>query len=115
VIIEISTDCEPIPNIIILYSLLSNNFSESHYLTKFLTDVPIFTFAAMYSFSLGYYAICQAPKYRRNMLIYKITQSLLVIAWFIFSIIRAGPFDGWTKIRVLSECNLGFSIFLAVV
>ena len=40
---------------------------------------------------------------------------ILIIAWFVFSIIRAGPFDGWTKIGVLSECNLGFSIFLAVV
>jgi len=69
----------------------------------------------MYSFSLGYYGICQAPNYRRKMLMYKITQAILIIAWFIFSIIRAGPFDGWTKISVLSECGLGFSIFLAVV
>ena len=28
---------------------------------------------------------------------------------------KAGPFDGWIKINVLSQCNLGFSIFLAVV
>lgn len=32
-----------------------------------------------------------------------------------FSILNAGPFDGWAKISILSDCNLGFSIFLAVV
>jgi hypothetical protein len=35
--------------------------------------------------------------------------------WFVFSIIGAGPFDGWAKFGALSECNLGFSIFLGVV
>eukprot|EP00347_Sterkiella_histriomuscorum_P001124 403373235 len=100
VIIEIATDCEAIPNIIILYSLL---------------NVPIFTFCALFSFSQGYYAICQGPGHKRKFCFYQITQVILVIAWFVFSIIKAGPFDGWTKIGVLSECNLGFSIFLAVV
>ncbi|CDW72508.1 UNKNOWN [Stylonychia lemnae] len=80
-----------------------------------LNHVPIFSFASIYSFSAGYYAICQAPSHSRKLLIYRITQVILIIAWFIFSIIRAGPFDGWTKISVLSECNLGFSIFLAVL
>ena len=37
------------------------------------------------------------------------------MCWFVFSIIGAGPFDGWTKIGTLASCNLGFSIFLAVV
>ena len=35
--------------------------------------------------------------------------------WFVFSIIGAGPFDGWTKFGALSQCGLGFSIFLGVV
>lgn len=155
VIIEIAVDCEQIPNIIILYSILGKCNKEIYtvyVITKinicfsclFLThltiknnenlnliiiitpvykyinkinyvDVPIFTFCAMYSFSLGYYAICQGPGHRRKYLFYRITQVILIIAWFVFSIIKAGPFDGWTKIHVLSECNLGFSIFLAVV
>jgi len=100
VIIEISVNCNQIPKIIILYSLL---------------NVPIFTCAAIYSFSCGYYAICQGPNHKRQLLIYRISQSILMIFWLIFSIMKAGPFDGWIKIKVLSQCNLGFSIFLAVV
>lgn len=77
--------------------------------------MPIFTFVALYSFSCGYYAICQGPNHRRQYLFYRISQVILIIAWFIFAILKAGPFDGWAKISVLSECDLGFSIFLAVV
>lgn len=41
---------------------------------------------------------------------------ILCIAYFIFSIVGgSSPFDGWIKFKPLSECNLGFSIFLAVV
>lgn len=99
VIIEIATDCDPIPDLIVLYAIL---------------NVPIFTFVSVYSFSCGYYAICQGPNHSRQFLLYRISQTILILAWFVFTIIKAGPFDGWTKIPVLSECNLGFSIFLAV-
>ncbi len=78
-------------------------------------DIPIFTFAAMLSFYHGYYAICQGPNHKRKLLIYQITQGLLCAAWFVFSILNAGPFDGWAKISILSDCGLGFSIFLAVL
>lgn len=143
VIIEIAVDCDPIPNIIVLYSILSKyhriskiraiaqtimrlKFYDSHlnfyfYPWNFTNlfyssiDVPIFTFCALFSFSQGYYAICQGPSHGRKYLFYRITQVILIIAWFVFSIISAGPFDGWTKIGTLKECNLGFSIFLAVV
>ena len=69
----------------------------------------------MLSFYNGYYAICQGPGHKRKLLVYQITQGLLCAAWFVFSILSAGPFDGWTKIKVLSECNLKFSIFLSVL
>jgi hypothetical protein len=100
VIIEVATDCDPIPNIIVLYSVL---------------NIGIFTFASILSFSCGYYALCLGPGHKKKIWIYKITQGLLCTAWFVFSIIPAGPFDGWVKIKVLSECSLWFSIFLAVV
>ena len=35
--------------------------------------------------------------------------------WFVFSILGEGNLDGWTKIKALKQCNLGFSIFLSVV
>lgn len=69
----------------------------------------------MFSFSCGYYAICQGPGHKSKLLYYKISQAILCIFWFIFSIIEAGPFDGWAKINDLSDCNLGFNIFLAVL
>jgi hypothetical protein len=47
--------------------------------------------------------------------VYRIFQAILSILWFIFSILGAGPFDGWAKFGALSECGLGFSIFLGVI
>ena len=76
----------------------------------------ILSFAAMASFTNGYYALCQGPSHRRRYLVYRVSQSLLCLAWFIFSIVGGNsPFDGWTKFKPLSECNLGFSIFLGVM
>lgn len=76
----------------------------------------ILSFAAMFSFTNGYYALCQAPSHSRRLLVYRISQFILVICWFVFSIVGGNsPFDGWAKFKALSECNLGFSIFLGVV
>ena len=75
----------------------------------------ILTFAAMASFSNGFQALCQGPSHGRRLWVYRITQALLCILWFVFSILGAGPFDGWAKFGALSSCNLGFSIFLGVV
>lgn len=69
----------------------------------------------MTSFTNGFYALCQGPSHYRRLWFFRITQPLWCIAWFIFSIIGAGPFDGWAKFGVLSHCHLGFSIFLGVV
>ena len=69
----------------------------------------------MASFSNGYYALCQGPNHDRRLWVYRITQGILCICWFIFSILGAGPFDGWAKFGSLSNCGLGFSIFLGVV
>lgn len=69
----------------------------------------------MFSFANGYYAIALGPKHERKIKIYRITQILLCILWFVFSIIGAGCFNGWVKIKTLSKCGLGFSIFLVVV
>lgn len=49
-------------------------------------------------------------------MVYRVSQAILCICWFIFSIVGGNsPFDGWTKFKPLSECNLGFSIFLGVM
>jgi hypothetical protein len=78
--------------------------------------VGIITFAAMFSFVQGYYAICQGPSHGRKLWLYRVSQVVLCIAYFVFSIVGgSSPFDGWVKFKVLSECGLGFSIFLAVV
>jgi len=37
----------------------------------------------------------------------------LCLLWFIFSILGAGAFNGWTKISVLS--GFGFCIFLSII
>jgi hypothetical protein len=48
--------------------------------------------------------------------VYRISQVILCICWFVFSIVGGNsPFDGWAKFKSLSQCNLGFSIFLGVV
>jgi hypothetical protein len=78
-------------------------------------DVGILTFAAMASFSNGFYALCQGPSHERRLWVFRISQGILCILWFIFSILGAGPFDGWVKFGSLSACNLGFSIFLGIV
>ena len=69
----------------------------------------------MCSFTNGFYALCQGPSHGRRLWVYRISQGVLCVCWFVFSIIGVGPFDGWAKIGALSRCNLGFSIFLAVV
>ena len=71
----------------------------------------------MASFNFGYQAICLAPNHDRKFMFYMVSQGILCILWFIFSIISAGSINGWTKIKVLSRtnCKMGFSIFLAVI
>ena len=66
-------------------------------------------------FSNGFYALCQGPSHYRRLWVYRIGQAVLSLLWFIFSIIGAGPFDGWAKFGALSECGLKFSIFLGVI
>jgi hypothetical protein len=79
-------------------------------------DVGILSSAAMCSFIFGFQALCQGPSHYRKLWAYRVSQAVLCLCWFIFSIVGgSSPFDGWTKFDVLSECNLGFSIFLGVM
>lgn len=82
---------------------------------NFFVDIFLFSFASLFSFSNGYYALCGGPSHGRRLRVYQITQVLLCILWFILSIVSAGNLDGWTKMGMLNECGLKFSMFLAVV
>ena len=78
-------------------------------------DFGIFIFAAMASFNFGYQAICLAPNHEKKFIFYMVSQGVLCAIWLVFAIISAGSINGWTKIKLLHSCKLGFSIFLCIV
>ena len=74
--------------------------------------------AAGFTFYKGYSGACKRPKDSSTIMWYCICQIILSIIWLVFSIIMAGSFDGWLRIRFLKGSNEGsgnFCIFLCVV
>jgi hypothetical protein len=83
-------------------------------------DVCIFNPLAALTFYRGYSAICRKEQLNpeRNVIVYRIAQGILCVLWLIFSFIRSGCFDGWTRITALNENGSGgakFCIFLVVI
>ena len=66
----------------------------------------------------GFAGACRRPVDVGSILWYRITQSILCVLWLVFSIIRAGAFNGWTRIALLNsygETAAKFCIFFAVL
>ena len=70
---------------------------------------------AFFTFYKGYYGLCQAPNAASCFRWFICAQITSVLFWTIFMFIGSGSFNGVAKMVTLSECGLGFSIFLAVV
>jgi len=66
----------------------------------------------------GYFAACKRPPESSVILRYRLAQAVLCTLWLIFSIMRAGCFNGWTRIATLKkykESAAKFCIFLTVL
>jgi len=70
---------------------------------------------AFFVFYKGYYALCLGNNHGSALKVYYVTQVIICVFFLIFIFIRSGPWNGFTKLPVLSECGLGFSVFLACV
>ncbi len=78
----------------------------------------IFIPAGGFTFYKGYTGVCKRPTDQSTITWYRACQGVLCVAWFIFSIIRAGCFDGWMRISFLNKFDDGaakFCIFLTVL
>ena len=98
------------PNIHILYSILSTLY--------LLVDFFIFSIIAGFTFYSGYYGACKRPVENTNIIWYKISQLVLCGFLLVFSIMRAGSFNGWARISKLNEIDeelAKFCIFLCVL
>ena len=51
----------------------------------------------------GYYGACKRPIENSIIVRYRICQGILCVLWIIFSIIRDGSFDGFTRIGMLND------------
>ena len=55
----------------------------------------------------------------KKLTAYRVCQAILCVFWLLWSIIRAGSFDGWARISLLSGADprgaAGFCIFLVVL
>eukprot|EP00826_Nyctotherus_ovalis_P009735 TRINITY_DN12575_c0_g1_i10.p2 TRINITY_DN12575_c0_g1~~TRINITY_DN12575_c0_g1_i10.p2 ORF type:complete len:127 (+),score=38.30 TRINITY_DN12575_c0_g1_i10:47-382(+) len=66
----------------------------------------------------GYAGACRRPVDARSVLWYRICQAIACVLWLVFSIVRAGPFNGWSRIGLLDdykESAARFCIFLTVL
>ena len=70
-------------------------------------------------FYVGYRATCGPQRGIGNeTLKYRVGQAVCSILWFIFSILRAGCFNGWMRIKPLMDEGSGgskFCIFLVIL
>ena len=80
-----------------------------------LSDIVIFVPLSMFVFWNGYYGLCRQPRVTNHLWRFRILQSALCVLWFVFSILSAGPFNGWAEISNLKAAGLYFSVFLSVV
>ena len=79
----------------------------------------IFTAAMGFVSFLGYTSICRRPVVFKKLILFRILQSILCVMWLIWSICRAGSFDGWLRITLLKRStpkgSARFCIFLAIL
>lgn len=70
---------------------------------------------AFFTFYKGYYAICKGPGHASALTIYYVSQTLQLILFLVFTIIKSACFNGFVKLVVLSRCGLKFSLVVGVV
>lgn len=105
-------NCEKIKGIFVLYAFLS----KFHYVVYwFVLDTVLWPMLAFYTFYKGYYTVCNGPNHELSSKIYYAAQIFQCVLFFIFTIIHSGAMNGFTKLPILNECDLGFSVFLSVV
>lgn len=75
-------------------------------------NMVIFPPVALFSFYRGYRAICFDRSY---ILLYYITQGILAILYFVFSIISAGAFNGWIQTGHLFGNRFIFQGILSII
>ena len=76
-----------------------------------IMNIIIFNPAALYVFYKGYRGLVIAESQLR---LYKIFQVILGLAWFIWSIIGAGAFNGWVRVSSLFGSGATFPGILAL-
>jgi hypothetical protein len=68
---------------------------------------------------LGYSGLCVRPIKPRKLLLYKIVQICCIVLWVLWSILRAGSFDGWARVYILIKSipkgAAGFALFLCFI
>ena len=69
---------------------------------------------AFFVFYKGYYAICKGPSHGTSLLLFYISSGIMILLWFVFTIIKSASFNGFTKLSVLKNCNLIFPLVLSV-
>ena len=79
----------------------------------------IFIAATGFVAFLGYTSICRRPIVFKKLIAFRVCQAILSLLWLIWSIIRAGPFDGWSRISALAGAMpsgaAGFCIFMTIL
>ena len=100
-------------------SLCSNEYSLQLLKQYVSQDLVLFTSLMGITSYFGYVAVCKRPAEPRKLLLYKILQISCIILWFLWSILRAGSFDGWSRIynllKSLPKGAAGFAMFLCFV
>ena len=107
---QVASDCDKIHGISVLYAFLSKLFSR----VSFSIDVILWPMLAFFVFYKGYYAICKGPSHGTSLLLYYIASGIMILLWFVFTIIKSASFNGFTKLSVLKNCNLIFPLVLSV-
>eukprot|EP00826_Nyctotherus_ovalis_P022550 TRINITY_DN1745_c0_g2_i17.p2 TRINITY_DN1745_c0_g2~~TRINITY_DN1745_c0_g2_i17.p2 ORF type:complete len:215 (+),score=46.32 TRINITY_DN1745_c0_g2_i17:124-768(+) len=108
---------------VLIINLLSTIIQVSKYtkgINMFFTFLNIVIFIPVSAFTAysGYCGACRRPPESGTILRYKICQGVVCILWLVFSIIRGGCFNGWTRITLLKrekESAANFCIFLTVL
>ena len=75
----------------------------------------LFPSLAFFVFYKGYVALCKGPSYKLSFKIYLVAQIIMCVLFFILTIAKGGSSNGFMKLKILSDCGLGFSTMLAIV
>eukprot|EP00826_Nyctotherus_ovalis_P009737 TRINITY_DN12575_c0_g1_i13.p1 TRINITY_DN12575_c0_g1~~TRINITY_DN12575_c0_g1_i13.p1 ORF type:complete len:252 (+),score=39.72 TRINITY_DN12575_c0_g1_i13:72-827(+) len=102
----------------LLSCIIQTKYTYKLHIFYSILNLFILSIAAGFVLYKGYAGACRRPVDARSVLWYRICQAIACVLWLVFSIVRAGPFNGWSRIGLLDdykESAARFCIFLTVL